>query len=92
MEKLDEYTRTQIPFPSKDGKVLLNVTYRRRNPSGALIGTKYDSSVLYSRVYMVKLLDGNVEEYSTNMLAEALTSLNDTEGYDTCFIPEMCGY
>ena len=68
------------------------VMSRHRDPSGALIGNKHDSPVLDSRVYTIKLPDGYFEEYSTNILAEALSSLINADGYDTYFITKLCGY
>ena len=65
---------------------------RRCDQSGDLIGTKHDFPGLDSRVYMIKFPDEHFKEYSANILAEALTLLNDTKEYDTGIIKELCGY
>ena len=44
------------------------------------------------RIYNVKFADGHYEQYSTNILAEALASQYDNDGFDTGFISEISGY
>ena len=92
MEKLDEYIGAQIKLNTPKGSALVKVISRHRDPSGQLIGTRHDIPQLDSRIYNVKFEDGHYEQYSTNILAEALASEFDNDGFDTGFISEISGY
>ena len=53
IEELDEYIDDQIPLHSKDGPVLVCIMSRKRDDSGALIGTRNDITILDTRAYNV---------------------------------------
>ena len=92
MEQLDEYIGTQILFSTKTGPELIKVTSRKRDGTGHLIGTKYSRPTLDSRIYNIQFPDGHYEQYTTNVLAEALFDSCDDDGYDTGFISEISGH
>ena len=92
MEKLDEYIGAQVKLYTPKGAALVKVTSRHRDSSGQLIGTKHDIPQLDSRIYNVKLDDGNYEQYTTNILAEALSSQFDNDGFGKGFTSEISGY
>ena len=82
MEQLDNFIGSQIPIETKNGPVLIKVVSRKRDPTGKLIGSKNAEPTLDKPYYTVKFPDGNFEEYSCNVLSEALTSSVDDDGYD----------
>ena len=92
MEQLDEFIGSQIPLETKEGPVLVKIVSRKRDSSGKLIGTKNAHPTLDTRRYTVKFPDGHFEEYSCNILSEALTASVDADGYDKGYIDELCGY
>ena len=92
MEEVDEYIGAQVPLKSKNGPVLVRIISRKRDGSGALIGTHNDISILDTRVYKVKFSDRHDVQYATNFLAESLTSSYDCDGDDKKPILEICGY
>ena len=92
LEELDEYIGAQIPLDTKNGPVLVKIKSRKRDGAGILIGRKHDVPVLDTRIYNVQFPDGHYEQYSTNIIAESLTSSYDHDGYDKKSILEICGY
>ena len=92
MEQLDEYIGTQILLSTKTGPELIKVTSRKRDGNGHLIGTKHSRPTLDSRIYNVQFPDGHYEQYTTNLLAEALFGSFDDDSYDTGFISEINGH
>ena len=65
---------------------------RKRDGSGALIGTHNDISILDTRICNVNFPDGNYKQYATSVLNESLTPSYDCDGYDKASILEICGY
>ena len=92
MEQLDEYIGTEITLATKNGPELVKVKSRQRDGSGKLIGTKHSKSALDTRLYNVQFNDGHFEQYSTNVLSEALMDNCDSNGFDTGFIHEISGH
>ena len=72
--------------------ILVKVILRKRDNSGKLIGTTYEEPTLDTRLYTVKFPAGHFEEYSSNVLSEALTASIDDDGYDKGYIREICGH
>ena len=62
---------------------------RKRDASGNLIGERNDNPILDTCIYQVEHLDGRVEEYVTNMIAELLMSNVDDKWYDVGWIDEI---
>jgi len=93
LEALDIYIGTQVVLPGTDGEtVLAKVAGRKRDHNGLLVGTDNQNPILDTRVYQVEFPDGHLEEYSTNMIAEALYSQVDEEGFDTGILQEICDH
>ena len=93
LEALDLYIGTQVVLPGNDGEmVLAKVAGRKRDHNGNLVGMDNENPILDTRVYNVEFPDGHLEEYSTNMIAEALYSQVDEEGFDTGIIKEICDH
>ena len=53
------------------------------------MGSKNDNPILDTRVFQVEYPDGHLEEYATNVIAEALYSNIDSEGFDTGLLHEI---
>ena len=92
MEQLDEHIGQQIELSKDDSLMLVTVVSRKRDPSGKLIGSKNANPKLDSRVYNVQYPDGHYEQYSTNVLCEAINETLDVDGYAKSYIDEICGY
>jgi len=71
---------------------LVRIVSRKRDPNGKLIGKKHEIPQLDSRVYNVEYPDGHFEQYSSNILTEALNEMINHDGYDKSFVKEICGY
>ena len=74
------------------GPALVKVISRKRDNSRKLIGSTHEEPTLDTFLYTVKFPDGHFEEYSSNVLSEALTASVDEDGYDKGYIREICGY
>ena len=92
MEQLDEYIGTQILLSTKSGPELIKVTSRKRDSTGHLIGTKHSKPTLDSRIYNIQFPDGHYEQYTTNLLAEALFDSCDDDSCDTGIVSEISGH
>ena len=71
---------------------MIKVVSRKRDSTGHLISSKHYKPTLDSRIYNVQFPDGHYEQYTTNLLAEALFDSCDDDCYDTCFISEISSY
>ena len=92
MEELDEHIGQQIQMIKNDAPILVRIASRKRDEIGKLVGEKHDVPQLDSRVYNVEYPDGHFEQYSLNVLTEALNEMVDHDGYDKSFVKEVCGY
>ena len=92
MEQLDEHIGQQVLIKKSDGPVMVKVASRYRDDAGNLVGAKHNQPQLDTRIYNVEFPDGHYERYSANILSEALTESIDSNGYNTSFIKEICGY
>ena len=92
MEQMDEHIGQQIMLTKAEGPVVVKVISRYRDATGALVGTKNATPQLDTRIYNVEFPDGHYERYSSNILTEALSESIDSNGYETSYILEICGY
>ena len=90
MEDLDKYIGAQVVLPGKDRvEVLCKVKGRKRDANRILIGECNGNPILDSCIFQVEHLDGQVEEYATNVIAESLMRNVDDKGYDIGWIDEI---
>ena len=79
-EDEDNYVGAEVNLPfggtMKSGKV----KKRARDSSGVLTGTKHENPILDTRTYQVEFPDGEVAEYSANIIAENMYAQCDPEG------------
>jgi hypothetical protein len=68
----DQYITAQVLIP-KDGHEILNqVIWRKRDSEGNPIGKGNSNPILDTRLYQVMFPDGNVAEYSANVITECI--------------------
>jgi Reverse transcriptase (RNA-dependent DNA polymerase) len=80
-ESYDGYITSQVLLPRGDDMKLGTVRQRKRDENNTPIGTGHDNPVLDTRIYEVEFGDGQVLEYSANVIAENLYSQVDEEGH-----------
>ena len=86
VEQKDEYVGCQINHQTKKGPALVKVVSRQRDPSDTLIGTRNAIPQFNTKIYSVQFDDRHYGQYTTNILAEALTTTYDQDSFDTDFI------
>ena len=62
------------------------VARRATNQEGRVLGTYDDNPFINSMVYEVEFSDGNIREYSANVIAENLLSQVDDDGFTTLLL------
>ena len=81
-EEYDKFLSAEVVLPFKGNKLLGKVIARKRDHTGAPIGTANASPLLDTRVYDVQLPDGNVEEFTANEIACNIYADMDEEGHE----------
>ena len=92
--EFDKFLGVYLELPGDDGesKVLARVKDRKRDHDGKLIGTVHPNPVLNTAVYNVETPDGNIQEYSANVIAENLWDQADDDGYNYKLLFEVIGH
>ena len=62
------------------------------NPDGLESGVYDENPFLNSIVYDVEFPDGEVQEYSANLIAENMLSQVDSEGFQTLLLDSITDY
>ena len=90
----DKFLGVYLELPGGDGesKVLARVRERKRDHDGRLIGTVHPNPILNTAVYNVETPDGNIQEYSANIIAENLWDQADDDGYNYKLLFEVIGH
>lgn len=93
LESLDKYINAHVELPDKEGvPVLCRVKGIKRHHNGEPVGEDNANPVLSTRIYHVEFLDGRIEEYSANMIAESIYASLDEEGNSTGILDEIVDY
>jgi hypothetical protein len=93
LDDLDKYIGANIILPGRDGQeVLAVVKGRKRDANGVLLGHGNTNPILDTRIFQVEFPDGHLEEYATNIIAEALYSQVDEQGNTTGLMHEICDH
>ena len=79
-ESYDEYIGTQVLLPIGSEQLAGIVRKRHRDPDGNLYGKSNQNPILDTRKYEVQMLDGSVETYGANIIAESIMANVDDEG------------
>ena len=82
----------ELPGNDDESKVLERVKNRKRDHDGRLIGITNPNSVLNTAIYNIETPDGNIQEYSVNVIAENLWNQVDDDGYDYSMHFEIIGH
>ena len=74
LEEMDIYIGTQVVIPAKEGEVpiLGTVKQQKRDKNGEVVGVSNPNPILDNAVYEIEFADGNITEYTGNMICEAL--------------------
>lgn len=73
-EAYDQYISAEVLLPKDGQEVLGQVVARKRDADGNPIGRGNSNPILDTRLYEVKFSDGNVAEYSANVIAKCIYS------------------
>ena len=68
------------------------VTQRALGPDGTVVGTYDENPMLNSIVYEVEFPDGQVREYSANVIAENMLTQVDSDGYSLSLMEAIVDY
>jgi hypothetical protein len=68
------------------------VTQRALEPDGRTAGTYDDNPILNSIIYEVEFPDGQVKEYTANVIAENMLTQVDSDGYLTTILKDIIDY
>ena len=79
-EYMDQYVGAEVTLPKGNSSVTGRVRGRKRDADGNLSGKANPNPILDTRTYEVEFPDGEVNEYSANVIAENMWSQCDAEG------------
>ena len=85
----DRYVGAEVELSIGDSVMSGKVLQRKREADGSLKGTANPNPILDTRTYEVKFADGQVAEYSANVIAESMYSQCDTEGNQYLLLDEL---
>ena len=90
----DKFLGVYVELPGDDGEstVLARVKDRKRDHDGKLIGRPHSNPILNTSIYNVETPDGNIMEYSANIIAENLYNQVDDDGYNYNLLYEIIGH
>ncbi|KAG7369941.1 hypothetical protein IV203_027687 [Nitzschia inconspicua] len=74
------YLKAEVTLPIAGEMLTGNVSWRKRDADGNLIGKSASNPIMDTRMYVVSFPDGREEEYSANIIAENMLSMCDPEG------------
>ena len=85
----DEYVGAEVNLPR--GGVLRSgkVTGRKRSADGTLQGTRNDNPILDTRTYEVEFPDGDVTEYTANVIAENMWAQCNLDGTQQILLQDI---
>ena len=85
----DKFIGARVRIARGDDFFTGTVKRRKRDEDGNLIGHEHENPILDSRMYEVEFLDGRVEQYTANLLAEAMYSRCNEEGHHILVLDEI---
>ncbi len=93
LRDLDKYIGAQVLLPGPDGvEILCKVKSRKRDAQGVPVGQSHSNPILDSRIFNVEFPDGHVDEYATNIIAEAIYNNVDDDGYQSTLLQEIVAH
>ena len=94
-EAFGKFLGIYLELPRDDGesKVLGSVKNRKRDHDGVLvIGKSHNNPVLNTAVYNIETPDGNIYEYTANVIAQNLWDQVDDYGYNYNNLYDIIGH
>jgi len=88
-DTLDRYVGAEVELSIGDTVMSGKVRGRKREADGTLKGTAHRHPILDTRTYEVEFPDGQVAEYSANVIAENMYSQCDAEGRQYLLLDEI---
>ena len=85
----DKYLHAKVRIPRGEDLAYGKVVGRKRDRNNCLIGHSDPNPLLNTAVYEVQFDDGLVEEYTGNLVAEAMYAHVDDEGYTLHLVDEI---
>jgi hypothetical protein len=76
----NRFTSAEVVLPKGDYQYIAKVMGRKRDRVGNVIGHFHPNPILDTSIHEVMFPDGTIQDYSANVLAEALYSQVDEEG------------
>ena len=77
----DKIINAEVMIQNGDEMAMRKVTRRSLDADGRTTGTNHDNPFLNTITYDVELPDGQVKEYSANIIAENMLTQVDSDGY-----------
>ena len=92
--EFDKFIGLNVTLPSLDGEsvVLGKIRDHKRGHDGFPIGRMHNNPILSTAIYQVETPDGNLEEYTANVIAENLYSQVDDNGQSYGSLSEIIGH
>jgi hypothetical protein len=91
-DTLDPLINAEIILPQGDGIALASVMERKRAHDGSSIGRRNKNPFWDSRIYIVKLPDGEMKDVDYNILAEHMFSQMDKDGNQFILFSGIIGH
>ena len=88
-EAYDGYVTAQVVLPRGERMELATVLRRKRDADGRPVGNYDSNPIMDTSEYEVQFSDGEVLEYSANIIAENLYSQVDEEGHHQVMIEDI---
>ena len=91
VDSYNAYLTAQVCLSLEEHYTIGNVS-RKRDKDGHLIGTAHTNPLLDTRIYEVEFPDGQVLEYTANVIAENLYAQVDQEGRHQVILDGIVGH
>jgi hypothetical protein len=88
----DCYVGAEVNLSIGDKVMSQKVQQCKREANGSLKGTAHPNPILDSSMYEVEFPDGQVAEYSANVIAENMYTQCDTEGNQHLLLDEIINW
>ena len=85
----DKIINAEVMIQDGDKMAMGKVARRSLDADGRMTGTYHDNPFLNTIIYDVKFPDGQVKEYSTNIIAENMLTQVDSDGYSLSLIDSI---
>ena len=89
---LDPYLGMEVNLPRDNDVIRGRVKMRVVDDEGNAVGVPNNNPLLDTRKYHVEFLDGSVEEYTANNIAENILSQVDEEGHRNMMLDEIIDF